>query len=174
VASEIADFGLQLVDGLTQIQAERDANNDADVETPLVFPGDIAAMRSSHFVEQVREPRRIMIGRHWTLEQIESIECEQRELRSSYLSDDTSTKDKITTHTLETTFDTAWNDFSGQYLHLRQFVGGLATSFASTTAVEADFSIFANRTSMTHLTLEGIMQCKQSRLLASIVPKSPT
>jgi hypothetical protein len=56
---------------------------------------------------------------------------------------------------------------------LRTFLGRLATAFASTIAVESDFSIFKwemdeFRTCLMHLSLEGIFQTKQRPILQSL------
>jgi hypothetical protein len=50
----------------------------------------------------------------------------------------------------------------------------LATVFANTTSVESDFSILKwemdeNRTSLMHLSLEGIFQAKQRSMLQALI-----
>jgi hypothetical protein len=72
----------------------------------------------------------------------------------------------IDSHGIITTFNDAWGCVLSQYEHLRSFCGGLATVFANTTSVEFNFSILnwemdANRTTLMHLSLEGIFQAKQ-------------
>ena len=57
---------------------------------------------------------------------------------------------------------------------LRDFCGGIATVFPNTATVEADFSNISwekddSRTGLTDLSLEGILQCKQWKLLESLV-----
>jgi hypothetical protein len=57
---------------------------------------------------------------------------------------------------------------------LHAFVGGLAIVFANTTLVEFDFSILKwemdeNRTSLMHLSLEGIFQTKQRSMLQALI-----
>jgi hypothetical protein len=57
---------------------------------------------------------------------------------------------------------------------LRAFVGGMGTMFAYTTLVKFDFLIFKwemdeNRTSLMHLSLEGIFQAKQRSMLQALI-----
>ena len=61
----------------------------------------------------------------------------------------------------------------GRFEILRDFCGGIATVFANTTSVESDFSILGwekdkFRLSITDLSLEGIMHCKQYVALANL------
>ena len=56
---------------------------------------------------------------------------------------------------------------------LRDFCGGIATIFLNTATVESDFSVLGwekneYRQSLTDLSLEGIMQCKQFELLSKL------
>ncbi len=72
----------------------------------------------------------------------------------------------IDRHTIETSFDDAWDCAPGRFGHLRSFCGGLATVFANTMSVESDFFIFKweideNRTCLMHLSFEGVFQAKQ-------------
>lgn len=70
-------------------------------------------------------------------------------------------------------FDYIWRleDAVTRYPTLARFCGGFATVFPNTANVEADFSILGGeknkkRTSLTDLSLEGIMHCKQWSRLA--------
>ena len=63
-------------------------------------------------------------------------------------------------------FDTAWAIVEGRFDILRDFCGGIATVFANTASLESDFSILGwekdkFRLSITDLSLEGVMHCKQ-------------
>ncbi|RHY69503.1 hypothetical protein DYB34_014259, partial [Aphanomyces astaci] len=73
-----------------------------------------------------------------------------------------------------TTFNDAWDVLPRGYNNLHAFSGGLASVVANTTAVESDFSILKLeleefRSCMMHLSLEGIFQAKQRRLLMSLL-----
>ncbi|CAK9268250.1 unnamed protein product [Sphagnum jensenii] len=78
-------------------------------------------------------------------------------------------------HDVQTTFNDAWDAMPQQARveRLRAFLGGLATAFTNTTAVESDFSILKwemdeFRTCLMHLSLEGIFQTKQRPILQSL------
>ena len=67
-------------------------------------------------------------------------------------------------------FDEAWSTIRGRYPYLCQFIGGLASVFPGTSTVESDFSVICfekddYHTSLTNFSLEGILQCKQLKLL---------
>ena len=62
---------------------------------------------------------------------------------------------------------------SSEFTVLRDFCGGIASVFPNTATVESDFSILGweadeYRRSLTNLSLQGIMQCKQFNLLNSL------
>ena len=62
----------------------------------------------------------------------------------------------------------------GRFEILRDFCGGIATVFANTVSVESDFSILGwekdqYRLSLTDLSLEGILHCKQYKKLGDLV-----
>lgn len=65
-------------------------------------------------------------------------------------------------------FDAMWRigDAATRFPTLALFCGGLASVFANTSTVESDFSIIAcekddKRSSLTDISLEGVMHCKQ-------------
>ena len=76
---------------------------------------------------------------------------------------------------VNTGFDAGWAIVEGRNLDiLKDFCGCLATVFPNTASVESDFSQLAwekdeYRMSITDLSLEGVLQCKQFELLSSLV-----
>ena len=63
-------------------------------------------------------------------------------------------------------FEMAWEVVDGWFEILHDFCGGIATVFANTASVESDFSILGwerdeYRLSMTDLSLEEVLHCKQ-------------
>ena len=75
---------------------------------------------------------------------------------------------------MSTSFEIGWSIVEGKKFDvLRDFCGGIATVFPNTATVESDFSILGGekdeyRKSLTDLSLEGIIQCKQFELLSSL------
>jgi hypothetical protein len=72
----------------------------------------------------------------------------------------------LKTHCATTGFEVAWQTLGTRFAKLRQFCGGLATVFPGTATVESDFSVLKwehdeFRSTLTELSLECILQCKQ-------------
>src|SRR5204863_2346813 len=76
-----------------------------------------------------------------------------------------------------TSFQSGWaiveQLYSLEFIVLRDFFGGIVSVFPNTATVESDFSILGweadeYRRSLTNLSLEGIIQCKQFELLNSL------
>lgn len=70
-------------------------------------------------------------------------------------------------------FNRSWSGVGQKYGHLLRFLSGLATVFPGTATVEADFSLIhqevgEQRTSLTDLSLQGIMFAKQWEELGKI------
>ena len=68
-------------------------------------------------------------------------------------------------------FEEAWTIVEGRFEILMDFCGGIATIFPNTASVESDFSILGwekdkFRLSLTDISLEGIMHCKQYEILS--------
>jgi hypothetical protein len=124
--------------------------------------------RPGAFVQDVLEPFPIHIAQFWKPELIDQIEADHRDLRSRYISDQV-LRAAIDLHYSTTSFESAWDCARGRFAHLRAFCGGLATAFANTTSVERDISILKwemdeLRTSLMHLSLEGMFQSKMALL----------
>jgi hypothetical protein len=174
VLREIGMFAVHLTDGLSGVQAERDGNNNSAVEeSPFVMPADLVKLRTGRFIDTILDPFRSHVGRFWSDSDIEEIERDHRQLLIAY-NDERALRDIIDGHDHTTMFNKAWDDLKGRFLTLRSFCGGLATAFANTTSVESDFSILKwekdeHRSSMTNLSLEGIFQTKQHRVLVNIL-----
>jgi hypothetical protein len=174
---EIAIFALCLVSGGFQIQAERDSRNNArELGAPPVMPAQLVKMRPAMFIKEVLDPYRSHLEKHWSQEMIDNVVNEHRELLAVYAREP-NVKTALDKHDEKTFFNDAWDSLKRRFAHLRQFCGGLATAFPNTASVESDFSIVrweqdSSRTSLTSLSLAGIMQAKQFDLLKKIMPKA--
>ena len=172
VVHEIAMYAISLITGLMSVKAERDsANGTIDRDAPPVLPAQLVKLRHGTFVQDVLNPYRNHIENFWAPELIDDIEEDHRGMLKFYGSDPV-LRAAIDQHDINTTFEQAWDCAPGRFAHLRAFCGGLATVFANTTSVESDFSILKweldeFRTSMMHLSLEGVFQAKQRVLLDS-------
>jgi hypothetical protein len=73
-----------------------------------------------------------------------------------------------------TTFNDAWDCAPGRFERLHSFCDELATVLANMTSIESNFSILKweldeNRTTLMHLSLEGIFQAKQHLVLQTLL-----
>lgn len=152
-----------------KVKAERDGRNRAlQYDAPPVLPKDLVIMRTGVFIKDILKKYRYQVCASWSPEDVEKIESDHGQLLEAYVDDDGLRK-AIASCDHTTSFDDAWNKVKGCD-HLRGFCGGLATAFANTTSVESDFSILKwemddNRTSMMHLSVEGVFQAKQRAIL---------
>jgi hypothetical protein len=159
-----------LVTGLLGVKAKRDDNNmRLENDAPPVLPTQLITIHHGKFVSEMLEPYRDHISAFWSFEDVDQMEADHRDLLNLYASNQI-LRVAIDRHTIETSFDYAWDYASSRFGHLRSFSGGLATVFANTTLVENDFSILKwemdeNCMCLMHLSLEGVFQAKQWALM---------
>jgi hypothetical protein len=173
VLMEIARYVIEMISGIDAVKAERDNNNLPHVQdAPPVLPGQLVKLRHSAFIRDVLKPYREQINKFWSVESVDEIEADHRLLLKLYAEDERLCL-AIDRQDVTTLFNDAWDVLKGRVNSLRSFCGGLASAFANTTSVESDFSILkwemdANRTCLMHLSLEGIFQTKQRKLLQDL------
>ncbi|RHZ35008.1 hypothetical protein DYB31_016824, partial [Aphanomyces astaci] len=91
-------------------------------------------------------------------------------------SDEPGIKAIIDAHSNQTKFNDGWNSIGrARFSQLRRFCSGMASVFANTTSVESDFSILKwekdeFRMNLLDLSLDGIFQAKQFKLLGLLDP----
>ena len=125
VLKEIGLFALKLVDGISQVQAERDSDNNTALKVvPLVMPSELVSMRSNRFNKLVLDSYCLHIVKFWTVEQIDQIERDHKDLLKAFI-EESATKALIEKHDVKTMFNDVWNDLPGQFLHLRDFAVAL-------------------------------------------------
>jgi hypothetical protein len=105
----------------------------------------------------------------WSDESITNIELEHQLLRSAYLHE-RPFKEALDACDNKTSFQEGWHIVGERFRDLRNFCGGIATVFPNTATVESGFSQLGwekdeYRMSLTDLSLEGILQCKQFKTL---------
>ncbi len=171
ILKEIVHFGLKLMQGISTIQAEHNSNNEAALNlAPPMMPFQLVEMAPCDFIDSVLDPYRSQLVKFWLDEKIDLIEWHQQELFNAYKREPSS-KLLIDKQDHTMFFNTGWDDLKGRFEHLRMFCSGLANAFANTTSVESNFSILKwekddFREWMMNLTLEGIFQAKQRRVVA--------
>ena len=141
VLQEIGKFAVSIVAEGSQVQAERDGNNNTSkLEAPPVMPAELVKLRTGAFISDVVDPYRQHMMKFWTLDEIDNVEDEHKELLVAY-SRKPNVKAAFHKHNEATFFNDAWDVVKGRFKILRQFCGGLATAFPNTTSVESDFSV---------------------------------
>jgi hypothetical protein len=82
---EITIFGISIVTNVSQVQVERDSNNNArELEAPPVMPADLVKIRPAAFIQDVLDPYRVHLSKHWSQQQIDDVEKDHRQLRAVY------------------------------------------------------------------------------------------
>jgi hypothetical protein len=103
---------------------------------------------------------------------IDKAENEHRELLAIYAREP-DVKAALDKHDEKMFFNEAWDCLKGRFMQMHHLCGGLATTFPNTTFVESDFSIVKwekndSRSSLTSLSLVGIMHAKQFKQIKMI------
>jgi hypothetical protein len=87
--------------------------------------------------------------------------------------------DQLAKHNPTTGFDDAWRPVGLSFLVLKQSCGGLASVLPGTATIESDFSALKwefdeYRSRLTEISLEGMMQCNQFKIMSSMQHSSPS
>jgi hypothetical protein len=175
VIQSIGQLATTIVEGIVNIQVERDAKNHAADDIPPVLPHELVKISTAHYGNTVVDEHLEQLKHSWTSEDIAEIENQHRQLCTAYRSEP-ALKSALDSYgeTGTISFETGWSIVEGRFDILRDFCGGIATVFANTASVESDFSVLGwekdtYRLSITDLSLEGIMQCKQFEILSHLV-----
>ena len=102
---------------------------------------------------------------NWSPTEIQLVETQFQQL-NTFVERDEDLRQQFAACDNTTTFKEAWDLVGGRFDELRDFCGGLSTAFPTTSTVESDFSLIKwekdeYRTSLTDLSLEGILHSKQ-------------
>ncbi len=112
---EIIIFGISIVANVSQVQAEHDSNNNArELKAPLVMPVDLVKICPIAFIQDVLDPYRAHLSKHWSQQQIDDMEKEHRQLRAVYDNEPHVAK-AFDQHDKNTFFNDAWDVVKGQF-----------------------------------------------------------
>lgn len=161
--------GLHIIDGVFNIQVERDsANLSADNLSP-VLPHQLIKLHRRDFTKIVFQ-HLDRLKYFWSDELIDKLELQHCQLLFAY-QHEIGLQSALDNCNSNTSFKSGWSLVEGsrRFDVLMNFCGGIATIFPNTATVESDFSVLGwekdeYRLSLTDLSLEGIMQCKQFEL----------
>ncbi len=141
-----------------------------------MMPADLVKMCPGVFISEVVDQYHGHLAKHWSADLIDKVESEHRELLAVYMGEP-DVKAALDKHDEKTFFNEAWDCLKGRFMQLRQLCGGLMTMFPNMTSVESDFSIVKkekndSRSSLTSLSLAGIMHAKQFKQIKMIKHQS--
>ena len=171
VIRSVAECILTMVQGINNVVAERDANNNIADELPPVMPHELVKLRGRDMAAIIVVQRE-RLQETFTAQRIDTIETDHQMLREAYNSDD-NLRSAIDACDATTSFSDGWAIVGPRFPMLREFSGGLATVFPNTASVESDFSLLKwekdeYRQSLTDLSLEGILHSKQWALIEGL------
>jgi hypothetical protein len=173
VSTIVSKLVIEIVDGIANIQAERNSDNlPSSDNLPPVLPHKLVKLPTRQFTSIVVE-HLDRLKQFWGEEAVDTLERQHQYLLIEYQRDTTlqSALDNCNGHT---SFETGWSIVDTKKFNvLRDFCGGMASIFPNTATVESDFSILGwekdeYRKSLTDLSLEGIIHCKQFELLSAL------
>jgi hypothetical protein len=171
--SSVAQLFAVLIDGLTNVVAERDAANEASLQRlPAVTPSELVKLRRSQFGGMIIQMKARLQRSGISAVKIQEIEDNFSDLLNAYQKEP-HTKAAVDACTTSSSFEDCWKSFAGRIEALKNFCGGVATVFPNTARVEADFSTIKReknplRMSLSDFSLEGILQAEQFALLQSL------
>ena len=172
VIHSVGELAIGIVEGIVNIQAERDRKNRPDDVIPDVLPHELVKVSTAEYGERVVDTHLPQLRLTWSKHDIAEIETQHKALCNAYRNEPALryALDDYEKHG-NFSFDTAWAIVEGRFDVLRDFNGGIATVFANTASVESDFSLLGwekdvYRLSITDLSLEGVIQCKQYEMLS--------
>jgi hypothetical protein len=130
VLQSVGELGARIVDGMTNIQTERNEENHADSDLPHVLPHELIKMSTGEFGKTIVDVHLQQLRHSWDEECIAGIECEHRELIAAYRNEP-ALKSAIDAYTRVEikSFETAWEIVAGWVEILRDFCGGIAVMF---------------------------------------------
>ena len=135
---------MQIVDGITNIQVERDGNNlPAEDQVPPVLPHELVKFKGRDFTRIVIK-HLSRLKQFWSNERINKLELQHRELLLLY-QHNAVLRSEIDKCDHTTSFQSGWviveQLHSSEFIILRDFCGGIASVFPNTATVESDLSI---------------------------------
>jgi hypothetical protein len=125
VISMVGQLILDVVVGITQIQAERTSNNNPGDDLPPTLSHELVKIRGSAFGNIV-STHLAQLQRFWTPESIADLERNHNKLVSAYQNEPVLQPTLDACHHT-TSFEEAWSIVEGRFDILRDFCGGIAT-----------------------------------------------
>ncbi|KAG7363603.1 hypothetical protein IV203_026964 [Nitzschia inconspicua] len=177
IISTIANFSLQLVNGISNLCAdfERDNRNNSGDQLPPVLPLELCAVLSRDFVSCLRD-QRIRLRNKFSEEEVENIDEQFRKLRLAFKEQGGFSQmlhDAQASCAVQS-FEKCWSPLGSEFEQLRMFCGAIASIMPSTSCVESEFTLInwtkdPNSQSLSDFSLESILHCKQYKKLRDLM-----
>lgn len=168
---------LYSVQKLLGLQAERDSSNSRPPHTlPSIFPFQIISLKPRESFRIVKQQKERLLA-SWNEQDLVQLKDQFRNFKNHVSSSSASQAEvqRYSTFLVEGAgiFEKAWRTFYNHFPLLVQFVGGFASVFPGTSTVESDFLVLQwekdeHRPHLTNLSLEGVLQSKQSHDLLKV------
>lgn len=142
IISEVGMFLVVMVEGIRDIQAERDSCNRVSEDLPPVLPHELVKMRTSEFGRTIVDRHLQQLRYSWSEKTIMQIEKQYRQLCLTYQQDSSfkTAFDKCDSSDIKLSFEVGWGMVDGRFNVLRDFCGGIAMVQVNIAIVESDFS----------------------------------
>ena len=121
VVRAIGTLILSIIDGVTDIQAERDSKNLPADDIPPILPHELIKLRTGEFGINVLAKHLPQLKKSWSDEQIAQIERDHRELRATYYRDPL-LQSAFANCDYKTTFRAGWNIVQGSIYCIKRFL----------------------------------------------------
>ncbi|RLN45570.1 hypothetical protein BBJ28_00003224 [Nothophytophthora sp. Chile5] len=177
-----AHFALSIIARAHRVAVDSDENNSSTTNTstsvPPFLPNVLCKMRNQVFVTELQQ-QRVRLQKRFTVEQIEQIEAQHRNLRTAYQLEE-HVSQQLDTLSTSASFSEAWKDrrFGGKDCRLlREFCGAIASAASTpnspSSGAEAEFSLINWRRSpfglsLIDFSLEAILHAQQYRTLSRL------
>jgi len=138
----ISKLILQVVEGILDVQAERDSANRPADDLPPVLPHQLVKLHGWEFTSII-SIHLSHLKQFWSDEQIAQLNVQHNDLLFAYRHESTLRK-ALDSCNDQISFEDDWkivSDETRKFDILRDFCGGIATIFPNTGTVESDFSV---------------------------------
>ncbi len=170
--TEVMLLFTELIGNLKRIRNYRGTDEEEDKEPLSAIPSELILLSSKQFRQFVNDQHE-RLTYHWSDEDIEQLKKEFKLFSTLPVEDPVLWETVLRKEKEKDCFEKIWTTLGKRFQMMRMFIGGMASVFANTATVESDFSRIKReksvfRSSMTDLSLEGILQCQDFDRLIKI------
>jgi hypothetical protein len=171
----IGKMFLGKVEKISAIRGERNTSNGpSSQKLPPLLPPELAELAPRRYNDILMEQSQRL---RCSGQSVDELEREFRSFKAA-VHVESALSDTVNMYCATTGPEVAWQPFGTRFAKLRQFCGGLATVVPGTASVESVLSVLKwehdeFRSTLTELSFEGIMQCKQFKKVLALQHHRP-